>query len=160
MATNCTPTGSPLTTANPTLLHNGILFNHVNLLCETSRYHPQNSPAIANIAQGLESCLYLVLWIPWCDQGHAKDYEMQWMMPNRNNRKISLLPSAFSTRSVRQFVETAAHNWALTSAGRRVGREGIVASVNQNDALALNRDVIIAATRATSVRQKAGNAAR
>ena len=59
---------------------NGILFNH-----ESKRrgetFVTRKSRGLANIAQGLDTCLYLGNLDALRDWGHAKDYvRMQWMM--------------------------------------------------------------------------------
>ncbi|MFQ7388608.1 MAG: GDP-mannose 4,6-dehydratase, partial [Escherichia sp.] len=60
---------------------NGILFNHESPRRGETFVTRKITRAIANIAQGLESCLYLGNMDSLRDWGHAKDYvNMQWMM--------------------------------------------------------------------------------
>ncbi|MDW4598031.1 GDP-mannose 4,6-dehydratase, partial [Escherichia coli] len=64
--------------------------------------------AIANIAQGLESCLYLGNMDSLRDWGHAKDYvKMQWMMLQQEQPEDFVIATGVQY-SVRQFVEMAA----------------------------------------------------
>ncbi len=60
---------------------NGILFNHESPRRGETFVTRKITRAIANIAQGLESCLHLGNMDALRDWGHAKDYvRMQWMM--------------------------------------------------------------------------------
>lgn len=64
--------------------------------------------AIANIAQGLESCLYLGNMDSLRDWGHAKDYvKMQWMMLQQDEPEDFVIATGVQY-SVRQFVQMAA----------------------------------------------------
>ncbi|MEH0873026.1 GDP-mannose 4,6-dehydratase, partial [Serratia liquefaciens] len=64
--------------------------------------------AIANIAQGLESCLYLGHMDSLRDGGHAIDYvKMQWMMLQQEQPEDFVIATGVQY-SVRQFVEMAA----------------------------------------------------
>ena len=60
---------------------NGILFNHESPRRGETFVTRKITRGLANIAQGLESCLYLGNLDALRDWGHAKDYvRMQWMM--------------------------------------------------------------------------------
>ena len=60
---------------------NGILFNHESPRRGETFVTRKITRGIANIAQGLELCLYLGNMDALRDWGHAKDYvRMQWMM--------------------------------------------------------------------------------
>jgi GDP-mannose 4,6-dehydratase len=79
------------------------LFNHESPRRGETFVTRKITRAMANIAQGLEPCLYLGNMDSLRDWGHAKDYvEMQWLMLQQDQ------PDDFATGvqySVRQFVE-------------------------------------------------------
>ena len=87
---------------------NGILFNHESprrgetfVTCKITR-------AIANIALGLESCLYLGNMDALRDWGHAKDYvRMQWMMLQQEQPEDFVIATGKQI-SVRDFVRLSA----------------------------------------------------
>ncbi|MQI62260.1 NAD-dependent epimerase/dehydratase family protein, partial [Escherichia coli] len=92
--------------------------------------------AIANIAQGLESCLYLGNMDSLRDWGHAKDYvKMQWMMLQQEQPEDFVIATGVQY-SVRQFVEMAAAQLGikLRFEGTGVEEKGIVVSVTGHDA--------------------------
>ncbi len=63
---------------------------------------------IANIAQGLEKCLYLGNMDSLRDWGHAKDYvKMQWMMLQQDAPEDFVIATGVQY-SVREFVTMAA----------------------------------------------------
>jgi len=65
---------------------NGILFNHESPRRGETFVTRKITRAIANISQGLESCLFLGNMDALRDWGHAKDYvRMQWMMLQQNS---------------------------------------------------------------------------
>lgn len=103
--------------------------------------------AIANIAQGLESCLYLGNMDSLRDWGHAKDYvKMQWMMLQQEQPEDFVIATGVQY-SVRQFVEMAAAQLGikLRFEGTGVEEKGIVVSVTGHDAPGVKPgDVIIA----------------
>ncbi len=67
---------------------NGILFNHESPRRGETFVTRKITRAIANIAQGLEQCLYLGNLNSLRDWGHAKDYvRMQWMMLQQDHPK-------------------------------------------------------------------------
>ncbi|MEY3994537.1 MAG: hypothetical protein RLZZ113_1642, partial [Pseudomonadota bacterium] len=60
---------------------NGILFNHESKRRGETFVSRKITRGLANIAQGLETCLYMGNLDARRDWGHAKDYvRMQWMM--------------------------------------------------------------------------------
>ena len=60
---------------------NGILFNHESPRRGETFVTRKITRGLANIAQGLEDCLYMGNIDALRDWGHAKDYvRMQWMM--------------------------------------------------------------------------------
>ncbi|MBF3355657.1 GDP-mannose 4,6-dehydratase, partial [Leptospira borgpetersenii serovar Hardjo-bovis] len=87
---------------------NGILFNHESPRRGETFVTRKITRAIANIAQGLESCLYLGNMDSRRDWGHAKDYvRMQWMMLQQEQPEEFVIAAGVQY-SVRQFVELAA----------------------------------------------------
>ncbi|MDU1435313.1 MAG: GDP-mannose 4,6-dehydratase [Citrobacter freundii] len=87
---------------------NGILFNHESPRRGETFVTRKITRAIANIAQGLESCLYLGNMDSLRDWGHAKDYvRMQWMMLQQDKPEDFVIATGVQY-SVRQFVEMAA----------------------------------------------------
>ncbi|SUH36520.1 GDP-mannose 4,6-dehydratase [Salmonella enterica subsp. enterica] len=101
---------------------------------------------IANIAQGLDKCLYLGNMDSLRDWGHAKDYvKMQWMMLQQETPEDFVIATGVQY-SVRDFVTMAAKQVGieLVFEGEGINEKGIVASVNGNDAKAVKAgDVII-----------------
>jgi GDPmannose 4,6-dehydratase len=68
---------------------NGILFNHESPRRGETFVTRKITRAIANIAQGLEKCLYLGNMDSLRDWGHAKDYvKMQWMMLQQDKLRV------------------------------------------------------------------------
>ena len=126
---------------------NGILFNHESPRRGETFVTRKITRAIANIAQGLESCLYLGNMDSLRDWGHAKDYvKMQWMMLQQDEPEDFVIATGVQY-SVRQFVEMAAAQVGieLRFEGKGVEEKGIVVSVIGDDAPGVKvGDVIIA----------------
>ncbi|EFN8175109.1 GDP-mannose 4,6-dehydratase [Escherichia coli] len=115
---------------------NGILFNHESPRRGETFVTRKITRAIANIAQGLESCLYLGNMDSLRDWGHAKDYvKMQWMMLQQEQPEDFVIATGVQY-SVRQFVEMAAAQLGikLRFEGTGVEEKGIVVSVTGHDA--------------------------
>ena len=125
----------------------GILFNHESPRRGETFVTRKITRAIANIAQGLESCLYLGNMDSLRDWGHAKDYvKMQWMMLQQEQPEDFVIATGVQY-SVRQFVEMAAAQLGikLRFEGTGVEEKGIVVSVTGHDAPGVKPgDVIIA----------------
>jgi GDPmannose 4,6-dehydratase len=65
---------------------NGILFNHESPRRGETFVTRKITRGLANISQGLESCLYMGNIDALRDWGHAKDYvRMQWLMLQQNH---------------------------------------------------------------------------
>ena len=126
---------------------NGILFNHESPRRGETFVTRKITRAIANIAQGLESCLYLGNMDSLRDWGHAKDYvRMQWMMLQQDKPEDFVIATGVQY-SVRQFVEMAAAQLGikLRFEGEGVNEKGIVVSVTGHDAPGVKPgDVMIA----------------
>lgn len=115
---------------------NGILFNHESPRRGETFVTRKITRAIANIARGLESCLYLGNMDSLRDWGHAKDYvKMQWMMLQQEKPEDFVIATGVQY-SVRQFVEMAAAQAGITLRfeGNGVEEKGIVVSVTGDDA--------------------------
>lgn len=102
---------------------------------------------LANIAQGLESCLYLGNMDSLRDWGHAKDYvRMQWLMLQQEQPEDFVIATGVQY-SVRQFVEMAAAQLGIKMSfvGKGIEEKGIVDSVEGQDAPGVKPgDVIVA----------------
>ncbi len=87
---------------------NGILFNHESPRRGETFVTRKITRAIANIAQGLESCLFLGNIDSLRDWGHAKDYvRMQWMMLQQETADDFVIATGKQI-SVREFVRLSA----------------------------------------------------
>jgi len=93
---------------------NGILFNHESPRRGETFVTRKITRGIANIAQGLEKCLYLGNLNSLRDWGHAKDYvRMQWMMLQQEKPKDFVIATGIQY-SVRDFVIWAAQALGIT----------------------------------------------
>jgi GDPmannose 4,6-dehydratase len=87
---------------------NGILFNHESPRRGETFVTRKITRAIANIAQGLENCLFLGNIDSLRDWGHAKDYvRMQWMMLQQETADDFVIATGKQI-SVREFVKLSA----------------------------------------------------
>ncbi len=87
---------------------NGILFNHESPRRGETFVTRKITRGLANIAQGLEGCLYLGNMDALRDWGHAKDYvRMQWMMLQQDNPEDFVIATGKQI-SVRDFVRLSA----------------------------------------------------
>ncbi|XZE55548.1 GDP-mannose 4,6-dehydratase [Planctomycetaceae bacterium SH139] len=87
---------------------NGILFNHESPRRGETFVTRKITRGIANIAQGLEDCLYLGNMDSLRDWGHAKDYvRMQWMMLQQEQAEDFVIATG-QQLSVREFVRMSA----------------------------------------------------
>jgi len=93
---------------------NGILFNHESPRRGETFVTRKITRGIANIAQGLEQCLYLGNMDALRDWGHAKDYvRMQWMMLQQDTPEDFVIATGKQI-SVRDFVRLSAANAGIT----------------------------------------------
>jgi GDPmannose 4,6-dehydratase len=91
---------------------NGILFNHESPRRGETFVTRKITRAMANISQGMESCLYIGNMDAKRDWGHAKDYvEMQWMMLQQDTPEDYVIATG-QQYSVREFIE-----WSANEAG-------------------------------------------
>jgi GDPmannose 4,6-dehydratase len=87
---------------------NGILFNHESPRRGETFVTRKITRGLANIAQGLESCIYMGNLDALRDWGHAKDYvRMQWMMLQQEVPDDFVIATGVQY-SVRQFIEWSA----------------------------------------------------
>ncbi|WP_371924697.1 GDP-mannose 4,6-dehydratase [Endozoicomonas sp. SCSIO W0465] len=87
---------------------NGILFNHESPRRGETFVTRKITRGLSNIAQGLESCLFLGNMDALRDWGHARDYvEMQWLMLQQEQPEDFVIATGVQY-SVRQFVEFTA----------------------------------------------------
>ncbi|MFY0613155.1 MAG: GDP-mannose 4,6-dehydratase [Hyphomicrobiaceae bacterium] len=125
---------------------NGILFNHESPRRGETFVTRKITRGLANIAQGLEDCLYMGNIDALRDWGHAKDYvEMQWMMLQQEAPDDFVIATG-QQHSVREFIQWSAEELGIKLAfeGEGVGEQAIVTSVNGNMAPSLSPgDVIV-----------------
>ncbi|MFM4862517.1 GDP-mannose 4,6-dehydratase [Aeromonas media] len=115
---------------------NGILFNHESPRRGETFVTRKITRAIANIAQGLESCLYLGNMDALRDWGHAKDYvRMQWMMLQQDAAEDFVIATGKQI-SVREFVRMSAKEAGieLTFSGEGVNEVATVSAITGDNA--------------------------
>jgi len=87
---------------------NGILFNHESPRRGETFVTRKITRGLANIAQGLEQCLYMGNMDALRDWGHAKDYvRMQWMMLQQDHPEDFVIATGVQY-SVREFITKSA----------------------------------------------------
>ncbi|GAA0827765.1 GDP-mannose 4,6-dehydratase [Marinomonas arenicola] len=125
---------------------NGILFNHESPRRGETFVTRKITRGLANIAQGLETCLYLGNMDALRDWGHAKDYvRMQWMMLQQDKADDFVIATGKQI-SVRDFIKLSAKEAGieLEFSGKGLDEVATVKSITGNDAPALNvGDVIV-----------------
>jgi GDPmannose 4,6-dehydratase len=125
---------------------NGILFNHESPRRGETFVTRKITRGLANISQGLESCLYMGNIDALRDWGHAKDYvRMQWLMLQQDKPEDFCIATG-EQNSVRQFIEWSANELGITLKFNGVGLNevGIVDSIKGDHSPALGiGDIII-----------------
>ncbi len=125
---------------------NGILFNHESPRRGETFVTRKITRGLANIAQGLEKCLYMGNIDALRDWGHAKDYvRMQWMMLQQEKPEDFVIATGLQY-TVRQFIDWSAAELGvnLRFEGEGVNEKAIVIKIEGNDAPALKvGDVIM-----------------
>ena len=125
---------------------NGILFNHESPRRGETFVTRKITRALANISQGLESCVFLGNMDALRDWGHAKDYvRMQWMMLQQEQPEDFVIATGVQY-SVREFVRWSAAELGITLRFEGTGVEeiGVVESIDGALAPALNvGDVVV-----------------
>jgi GDPmannose 4,6-dehydratase len=118
---------------------NGILFNHESPRRGETFVTRKITRGLANIAMGLEKCLYMGNLDALRDWGHAKDYvRMQWMMLQQSQAEDFVIATG-KQYSVREFITWSAAELGLTLrfAGHGVDEKGYVAAIQGDKAPAL-----------------------
>jgi len=125
---------------------NGILFNHESPRRGETFVTRKITRGLANIAQGLEGCLYMGNLDALRDWGHAKDYvRMQWMMLQQEQADDFVIATGVQY-SVRQFIQWSAQELGITLRfeGQGVNEVAIVEKIEGTDAPSLKvGDVIV-----------------
>jgi GDPmannose 4,6-dehydratase len=125
---------------------NGILFNHESPRRGETFVTRKITRGLANIAQGLQDCLYMGNLDALRDWGHAKDYvRMQWMMLQQEKPQDFVIATGVQY-SVREFITwtAAALGINLRFKGNGVDELAVVASISGDNAPALKvGDVVV-----------------
>ena len=125
---------------------NGILFNHESKRRGETFVTRKITRGLANIAQGLESCLYMGNIDALRDWGHAKDYvRMQWMMLQQSAPDDFVIATG-KQYTVREFITRSAKELGITLRfeGKNEAEKAIVEKIGGNNAPALKvGDVIM-----------------
>jgi len=125
---------------------NGVLFNHESPRRGETFVTRKITRGLTNIAQGLETCLYMGNIDSLRDWGHAKDYvRMQWMMLQQDVAEDFVIATG-KQYSVREFIAWSAAHLGVTLRfeGSGVDEIGVVEAVSGVDAPAVKPgDVIV-----------------
>ena len=146
---------------------NGILFNHESPRRGETFVTRKITRGMANIAQGLEDCLFMGNIDALRDWGHAKDYvEMQWLMLQQEAPDDFVIATGVQY-SVREFINKTVAQLGIELAweGEAVEEVGRVASITGDKAPGLKvGDVIVKIDpryfRPTEVETLLGNPAK
>jgi len=146
---------------------NGILFNHESPRRGETFVTRKITRGMANIAQGLEDCLFMGNIDALRDWGHAKDYvEMQWLMLQQETPDDFVIATGVQY-SVREFINKTVAQLGIELAweGEAVNEIGLVASITGDKAPGLKvGDVIVKIDpryfRPTEVETLLGNPAK
>jgi GDPmannose 4,6-dehydratase len=125
---------------------NGVLFNHESPRRGETFVTRKITRGLANIAQGLERCLYMGNMSALRDWGHAKDYvRMQWMMLQQEKAKDFVIATG-KQYSVREFIQWTAEALGikLSFVGEGVDEQAVVVAISGDSAPAVKvGDVIV-----------------
>jgi GDPmannose 4,6-dehydratase len=124
---------------------NGILFNHESPRRGETFVTRKITRGLANIALGLENCLFMGNIDSLRDWGHAKDYvRMQWMMLQQEKADDFVIATGVQY-SVREFLDWSARELGLTIefTGSGVDEIAIVTAVEGNKAPAVKSGDVI-----------------
>jgi GDPmannose 4,6-dehydratase len=125
---------------------NGILFNHESMRRGETFVTRKVTRGLANIAQGLEKCLYMGNIDALRDWGHAKDYvRMQWLMLQQDKPEDFVIATGLQF-TVREFIIRSAKQLgiSLKFEGSAENEKALVASIEGDKAPALKvGDVIL-----------------
>lgn len=118
---------------------NGILFNHESPRRGETFVTRKITRGLANIAQGLEQCLYMGNIDALRDWGHAKDYVyMQWLMLQQAKPEDYVIATG-QQYSVRDFITWSAAELGITLEfrGNELEEVAVVTAVTGSDAPAV-----------------------
>ncbi len=125
---------------------NGILFNHESPRRGETFVTRKITRGLANIAQGLDKCLYMGNLDALRDWGHARDYvEMQWLMLQQEKPDDFVIASGVQ-HSVRSFIDKAAAQLGIVLQwkGQGVEEKACVAAVTGDKAPAVQvGDIVV-----------------
>jgi GDPmannose 4,6-dehydratase len=125
---------------------NGILFNHESKRRGETFVTRKITRGLANIAQGLEKCLYMGNMDALRDWGHAKDYvRMQWLMLQQNQPDDFVIATGVQF-TVREFIIRSAKQLGITLKfeGKAEQEKALVTTISGDKAPALKvGDVIV-----------------
>ena len=125
---------------------NGILFNHESMRRGETFVTRKVTRGLANIAQGLENCLYMGNIDALRDWGHAKDYvRMQWLMLQQEQPEDFVIATG-QQFTVREFIIRSASQLGITLKfeGKAESEKGIVMAIDGDKAPALKvGDVVL-----------------
>jgi GDPmannose 4,6-dehydratase len=124
---------------------NGILFNHESPRRGETFVTRKITRGLANIAQGLEDCLYMGNIGAQRDWGHAKDYvRMQWLMLQQEKPEDYVIATGVQ-HSVRDFITWSARELGIQLAfeGQGVEERAIVEAVTSDAAPAVKPGQVV-----------------
>lgn len=126
---------------------NGILFNHESPRRGETFVTRKVTRGLANIAQGLDDCLYMGNMDALRDWGHARDYvRMQWMMLQQDQPEDFVIATGFQY-SVRDFIHWSAAELGVTLRfeGTGIDEKAFVEAIEGDKAPALKvGDLLVA----------------
>lgn len=114
---------------------NGILFNHESKRRGETFVTRKITRGLANIAFGIEDCLFMGNMDSLRDWGHAKDYvRMQWLMLQQDTPKDYVIATGVQY-SVRYFIEKSAAELGIEIEwqGKGVNEIGIVSNIKDTN---------------------------
>ena len=124
---------------------NGILFNHESPRRGETFVTRKITRGLSNIAQGLETTLYMGNIDALRDWGHAKDYvRMQWLMLQQEKPDDFVISTGHQI-SVRDFIKLSASKLGieLCFEGEGINEIGRVKGIVGDDAPAIKKDDVI-----------------
>jgi len=125
---------------------NGILFNHESKRRGETFVTRKITRGLSNIAQGLDTCLYMGNLDALRDWGHAKDYvRMQWLMLQQNQPDDFVIATGIQF-SVREFITRSSKELGITLKfeGKAEQEKGVIIAISGNKAPALKvGDVVV-----------------
>ncbi len=126
---------------------NGILFNHESPRRGETFVTRKITRGLSNIAQGLESCIYMGNMDALRDWGHAKDFvKMQWLMLQQDKPEDFVIATGVQ-HSVRDFIRMSAAELGITLRfeGAGLDEKAVVEKIAGDKAPALKPGNVIVA---------------